>query len=569
MTGLRRRRLLQGAGALAAVGALGGCEAITTGLGGAKKITVLHLADIHGKLRPHPELLYRSATDAREDLVRTGGMPAVASLAKRIRAEKERTAFVYVGDTFHSSGIAALSSGLAMVPAVNALGLDAYCPGNWDWAAIPAPANPPAKPKSSYDTFRDIAAELTCDVVAYNAHPAGTPPGTPVPHPKSGQPMLKPHVLKDFKGVKVGIIGLTSVKIKREMAPAISNGIDFELLDMAPVRINAFAKELRDQGAALVFVLSESGINQDIQLAGKLSGVDVIFGGETHERTYTPIKNGSVLVVQSGSEASFLGQMDITVASGGGIASYEWKLHELVEGTVTPDTEMVKIVDAAYAKFPELAEVVGQTTTPIMRNSVLETSMDDLVADAVEWRTKADFAMSRGFRYAHPIPAGPITVDDVYAWFPVNPALRTGKVTTQMILDRWEDMLERVFSADAFNQSGGWLDRPSKGFKAVIESKGKPGARVVKLEIAGKTAYERGKGIVNDGPWLMASCGREGDPPDSLCFMPKIGEPKTLQLRARAVIIEYVKAHSPVSPRIDGRVTATDMEKVVRSQLKG
>lgn len=74
--------------------------------------------------------------------------------------------------------------------------------------------NPPALPKSTYDTFRDVVAQLNCPVVGYNAHPAGSPPGTPVPHPKTGEPLMRPYVLKDIKGVKVGIIGLTAVIIK-------------------------------------------------------------------------------------------------------------------------------------------------------------------------------------------------------------------------------------------------------------------------------------------------------------------------------------------------------------------
>lgn len=570
MAHLRRRQVLAGAGAVAAVSALGACEAFSgPPAASGRQLTVMHLADIHGKLRPHPELLYRAPNDASEALVMTGGMPAVAALAKKIRAEKERTAFVYVGDTFHSSGLAVISSGEALIPAVNALGLDAYCPGNWDWAAIPATVNPPAKPLSSYDTFRNLMSKLTCPVLGYNAHPAGSRPGTPVPHPTTNAPLLQPHVLKDIKGVKVGIIGLTSVKIKREMAPAISTGIEWEQLDTAAVRINGFAKELRGQGAELVFLLSENGINQDVQLARSLNGVDVIFGGETHERTYKPIAVARVLVVQSGSEASFLGQLDITLGAKGGIASHEWKLHELVEGYIAPDPEMVKLADEAYAKFPQLARVVGRTTTPIMRNSMLETSMDDLIADAVQWKTKADFAVSRGFRYAHPIPPGPITLDDVFAWFPVNPALRSGKVTTTQILGRWEDMLTRIFSTDAFQQSGGWVDRPSSQFKATFEAKGKDGARMVSLEIGGRKAFERGKGVLTEGPWTIAACAREGDPPDAVCFIPKVLEPKTWPERARTVILDYLGEKSPVAPRIEGRVTATDLDKIVRSQYKG
>ena len=377
-------------------------------------------------------------------------------------------------------------------------------------------------------------------------------------------------MLKDAGGIKVGIIGLTSVKIPDEMAPAITNGVAWEFLNTAPGRINTFAKELRTQGAEVVFLLSESGLNQDVQLASLLNGVDAIFGGETHERTYKPIEIRNTLVLQSGSEGSTIGQMDITVGSGGGIASYTWKLHELVEGFVAPDPEMQKIIDEAYRGYPQLTAVIGRTATPIMRNSVLETSMDDLIADAIEEKTKADFAVSRGFRFGYPIPVGDITRDDLYEMFPLNPKIRTGKATTAQILARWEEMLTKVFSENAFEQSGGWLDRPSASIRTVFTAKAANGQRVQTIAIKGKTVYDRARGgILEPGPWAIAACAREGDPPNALCFIQPVAEPKTWDDRSLDVIAAYITSHSPVSPRIDGRFIATDLPKLLRTQFKG
>ena len=565
---LTRRRFLAASAAVTAAGALAACRPAGAE---AKTLTVMHLADIHGKLRPHPELFYRSPDDASNELKMVGGIAEIAAFVKKVRTEKgARSLLVYEGDTFHSSGLAVLSYGKGLLPAVNALGIDAYCPGNWDWAIAPPPAPAGEKAKRNVDMFLAVMAEMTPPVVGYNARPAGTPIGAPFPHPKTGEPILKPYVMKDAGGVKVGIIGLTSVKIPKEMAPAVSDGVAFEYLDTAPVRINAFAKELRDQGAQLVFLLSENGLNQDVKLAGLLNGVDAIFGGETHERTYKPVDVRGTLVLQSGSEGSTIGQLDIVVKDGGGIASYTWKLHDVVEGFIAPDPEMKKIIDAAYAPYPQLAAVIGKTTTPIMRNSVLETSMDDLIADAIEEKTKADFAVSRGFRYAHPIAAGDITTDDLFEMFPVNPKIRTGKVSTAQILTRWEDALNRVFSDNAFEQSGGWLDRPSASLKAVIVSKAPNGERVQTMAIKGKTIYDRVKGgIVDPGPWTIAACAREGDPPNAVCFIQPVLEPKTLEARSRDTIGAYITAHSPVAPRIEGRVVATDLPKVLRTQFKG
>lgn len=126
MTGLRRRRHLAGAGALAAAGVLGGCEAITSTFGGGGKSSPSCTSPTSTASCGHiPSCSTDRRRTPKEDLVTTGGMPAVAALAKKIRAEKERTAFLYIGDTFHSSGLAVISSGMRLIVNADDLGRSA------------------------------------------------------------------------------------------------------------------------------------------------------------------------------------------------------------------------------------------------------------------------------------------------------------------------------------------------------------------------------------------------------------------------------------------------------------
>jgi hypothetical protein len=48
-----------------------------------------------------------------------------------------------------------------------------------------------------------------------------------------------------------------------------------------------------------------------------------------------------------------------------------------------------------------------------------------------------------------------------------------------------------------------------------------------------------------------------------------VKNPKKLTVPMHDVIIEYLKEHSPVEPKIEGRATATDEPRTLLTQLKG
>lgn len=86
----------------------------------------------------------------------------LASAIDRERAAyKGRTLLVNVGDTIHGSAVAEWTQGAALIPIVNALGIDLFVPGNWEYAYGP-------------EVFRKRMAELNHPVIALNVHDAAT-----------------------------------------------------------------------------------------------------------------------------------------------------------------------------------------------------------------------------------------------------------------------------------------------------------------------------------------------------------------------------------------------------------
>ncbi len=67
-------------------------------------------------------------------------------------------------------------------------------------------------------------------------------------------------------------------------------------------------------------VISHNGMDVDLKMASRISGIDAIFGGHTHDGIPAPtvVKNPAdkTLVTNAGSNGKFLGVMDLDVKAG-------------------------------------------------------------------------------------------------------------------------------------------------------------------------------------------------------------------------------------------------------------
>jgi 5'-nucleotidase len=68
-----------------------------------------------------------------------------------------------------------------------------------------------------------------------------------------------------------------------------------------------------------------------------------------------------------------------------------------------------------------------------MRYDVLETSMDNFIAGAVREMTGGDFGITNGFRFAPPLPAGAVTIGDLWNMLPLDTLMKSGTVTGRQL----------------------------------------------------------------------------------------------------------------------------------------
>ena len=81
--------------------------------------------------------------------------------------------------------------------------------------------------------------------------------------------------------------------------------------------LQATVDEARAKGAHAVVLLSHNGMDVDLKLASRVTGIDVILGGHTHDAVPDPmpVKNrgGVSLVTNAGCNGKFLAVLDLDV----------------------------------------------------------------------------------------------------------------------------------------------------------------------------------------------------------------------------------------------------------------
>lgn len=437
-------------------------------IGTTRRLTLVQQNDTHAQTELHWEAFWHGG---RLEHRRVGGLARAAAVVQRIREEAPSTLFVDCGDTIHGTLPAIATEGRALVAPLNALGLEAMTPGNWEYAYGP-------------DVLKERAADLAFPLLACNVQEAA-----------SGERLFPPFVVREVEGLRVGLLGITSPIIP-QMSAAYAAGLRFPDVHS---RIPTCITRLRvEEDCDLVVALSHLGFAQDVALAREVEGLDVILSGHTHNRLDRPARVGRTLIIQSGFSGSFLGRLDLEVDRGT-VVDYDHALIALDE-EIEPDAEVQALVDDALAPFrEELDEVVGRTRTPLHRMGLLETTTDNLITDAYLALTGCDVALSHGWRYGPPVPPGPVTLGDLWAMIPTNPEVATAEVTGEELRVMLEQNMHHVFAGDAFEQAGGYLVRVS-GMSVVFRPNNGRGTRVEHLDV-------RGERVVPDRLYTVALAG--------------------------------------------------------------
>ncbi len=399
-----------------------------------------------------------------------GGFAHLATLIKQLRDPYGQDSLLLDGgDTWQGSGTALWTRGMDMVEACNRLGVDIMT-GHWEFTYLEDEV------KKNIEAFK---GEFVAQNVKVKEEALAF--GDAEAFDDSGH-AFKPYTLRDMGGVKVAIIGqafpYTPIANPARFIPNWTFGV--RAGEMQKMVDTVREKEK----AQVVVVISHNGMDVDLKLASEVSGIDVIFGGHTHDGVPAPseIKNpgGTTLVTNAGSNGKFVGVMDLDVKKGK-VAGYQYRLLPVFSNLIKPDPEMSGHIEKIRAPYlDKLTEKLAEAGDEVLyRRGNFNGTFDQVICDALREQLDAQVSLSPGFRWGTTVlPGQPITMENVLDQTCMTyPETYVQEMTGETIKTILEDVCDNLFNADPYFQQGGDMVRVG-GLDYVCDPTGKMGGRI-------------------------------------------------------------------------------------------
>ena len=383
---------------------------------------------------------------------RMGGFAHLKTLIDRLRAEAGagHSMLLDGGDLWQGSGLANATGGAAMVEAANLLGVEAMT-GHWEFTY---------GEKALRQNLKDFKGEFLAqnvfltDDAAFNNAPAFDA--------ASGR-VFKPATIKELGGYRVGIVGQAMPYVPIAHPKRFTPDWTFGVRD-ADLQKVVDGLRLRDKVDA-VLLLSHNGMDVDLKLASRVTGIDVILGGHTHDAVPRPSvvanASGKTLVTNAGSNGKFLGVLDLDLDKGR-VKDARYRLVPVFADLLPADRAMQAAIDRLRAPYADkFAERLATTDTLLYRRGNFTGPLDQVICDALRETTDAQIALSPGFRFGATVLAGePIIMEDLLSETAITyPQTYVIDMTGGQIKDVLEDIADNLFNPDPYYQQGGDMVR--------------------------------------------------------------------------------------------------------------
>ena len=450
---------------------------------------------------------YLNFDEAARQFGRVGGFAHLASLVKRIRAERGdgNSLLMDGGDTWQGSGTAYWTRGKDMVGACNLLGVDVMT-GHWEFTY------------TDQEVIENIG-EFNGDFVAQNV---GVTEDALFDYRfadfegfnEDAGLAFKPYTVKTVGGARVAVIGqafpYTPIANPSRFIPDWTFGIQDD-------RMQHMVNKVREtEKPDLVVVISHNGMDVDLKMASRVSGIDVIFGGHTHDGMPGPsvVKNngGKTLVTNAGSNGKFLGVMDLDVGNGK-LKDFRYRLVPVFSNLLPADQEMQAYIDEVRAPYKaQLEEKLAVAEETLYRRGNFNGTFDQVICDALRKVNDAQISLSPGFRWGTSVlPGQAITMDNVMDQTCITyPETYRREMSGADIKTILEDVSDNLFNADPYYQQGGDMVRLG-GLDYVCEPAAGFGKRISNMTLDDGTAIDPAKKYMVSG-WATVGSQAPGRP---------------------------------------------------------
>ena len=559
---LNRREFMQVMGMAAAAGMLPGCDSkpgsgSSTVAAGAPgdvynipkfgNVTLMHMTDCHAQLLPiyfrepnvnmgvgralgqpphlvgnkllehfsiKPDSLeahaftYIDYAEAAKTYGKVGGFAHLRTLVKKIRADHgaNKTLLLDGGDTWQGSGTAYWTRGKDMVGACNLLGVDVMT-GHWEFTYLD---------EEVISNVKDFKGDFVCQNVFVKDDASFDYQFAEFEgYNEETQRAFKPYTIKEMDGgIRVAVIGqafpYTPIANPGRFIPDWTFGI-------RDTEMQATVDEVRaTEKPDVVVVISHNGMDVDLKMASVVSGIDVIFGGHTHDGVPHPsvIKNkgGKTLVTNAGSNGKFLGTMQLDVRNGK-VQDFRYKLLPVFSNLLEPDAEMANYIEEVRKPYlTTLTEELAVADQILSRRGNFNGTFDQIICDALNEVKDAQISLSPGFRWGTTVlPGQTITMDHVMDQTCITyPETYRREMKGSEIKAILEDVADNLFNNDPYYQQGGDMVRVG-GLDYTMNPTAKFNTRVTDMVLNDGSKIEADKSYVVAG-WATVGSKAPGAP---------------------------------------------------------
>jgi len=493
-------------------------------------VSILHFTDCHAQLRPiyfrepninlgvgsmkgHPPHLvgdaflkfygmpksgrlryaftYLDFEHATAQYGKVGGFAHLKTLVNQLRASRPHALLLDGGDTWQGSATSLWTNAQDMVDAQIALGVD-VATGHWEFTY---------GAERVQEVIEKDYAKAGIAFVAHNVRDTGF-----------GDPVFKPYAIRERSGHKLAVIGqafpYTPIANPRYLIPEWSFGI-------RETELQTVIQAARNEGAEVVVLLSHNGMDVDLKLASRVSGLDAILGGHTHDAIPLPVEvknpGGVTLVTNAGSNGKFLSVLDFKVKKGK-VTGYQYRLLPVFSNLLAEDTQMAGLIQKVRAPYEKkLAERLAITDETLYRRGNFNGTFDQVILNALMQELDTPIAFSPGFRWGVSLPAGQaVTFDDVMTQTAITyPSVTRTLMPGRQIKAILEDVADNLFNQDPYYQQGGDMVRVG-GLQYGIWPERGIGERIVDMTLNGKPLDLDRKYPV--GGWAAVAAPLDGRP---------------------------------------------------------
>ncbi len=411
-------------------------------------------------------------TQATAEFGKMGGFAYLATMINHIREErgKDNTLLLDGGDSWQGSATALLSKGQDMVEASNRLGTDVMT-GHWEFTY---------GENQVKKNLRGFKGEFVAQNIALTEEAQFE---SNIDHGD----VFKPYTIKTLKHARIAIIGqafpYTPIAHPRRFTPHWRFGIEER-------NLQDIVNEIRQEKKAdAVILLSHNGMDVDLKLASRITGIDAILGGHTHDAIPKPIiiSNGSgkTIVTNAGSHGKFLGVLDLDVKPGR-VVDFSYRLVPVFSNLIEPDENMQHLIHAIRQPLlTKLQQPLATTEELLFRRDNFYGSFDQVVLDALRKVNDVQITLSPGFRWGPTLlPGNTITMEDVMAQTAITyPETYVRNISGGELKNILEDVCDNLFNKDPYFRQGGDMVRVG-GMSFTCRPEAKIGFRISVMRLA-------------------------------------------------------------------------------------